>query len=226
MAVMSPLMKVFGQSPFKPLQQHMRVAVNCANEVPGLFAAVHDDDMEKVEKIRQQIYAFENEADDIKNELRTHLPKSIFMPVDRRDLLEILDLQDSIADTAQDIAGMMVVRRMKLPQPVHQPMLALASRCVDACNQLAKIMDEMDELLETGFRGPEADKVMQMIDELNKIETDTDVQAIAVMRLLFEHEEEIGAVSTIMWDRVIHWIGDLANFAERAGNRHRLLLAR
>ena len=135
MAVMSPLMKVFGQSPFKPLQQHMRVAVNCANEVPGLFAAVHDDDMEKVEKIRQQIYAFENEADDIKNELRTHLPKSIFMPVDRRDLLEILDLQDSIADTAQDIAGMMVVRRMKLPQPVHQPMLALASRCVDACNQ-------------------------------------------------------------------------------------------
>jgi hypothetical protein len=25
---------------------------------------------------------------------------------------------------------------------------------------------------------------------------------------------------------VIHWIGDLANFAERAGNRHRLLLAR
>ena len=65
-----------------------------------------------------------------------------------------------------------------------------------------------------------------MIDDLNKIETDTDVQAIVVMRLLFEHEDDIGLVSTIMWDRVIHWIGDLANFAERAGNRHRLLLAR
>ena len=46
------------------------------------------------------------------------------------------------------------------------------------------------------------------------------------MKLLFEHEAEIGAVSTVMWDRVIHWVGDLANFAERAGNRHRLLLAR
>ena len=148
------------------------------------------------------------------------------MPVDRRDLLEILDLQDSIADTAQDIAGMMVVRRMKLPEPVHRPMLALTKRCVDACNQLAKIMELMDELLETGFRGPEADHVMHMIDELNLIETDTDTQAITVMRILFEHEDEIGPVSTIMWDRVIHWIGDLANFAERAGNRHRLLLAR
>jgi predicted phosphate transport protein (TIGR00153 family) len=226
MAVMSPFVKMFGQSPFKPLQEHMRIVVNCANQVPSLFEAVHYDDKDQVEELREQIYALENEADGIKNELREHLPKSMFMPVDRRDLLEILDLQDSIADTAQDIAGMMVVRRMKLPEPVHKPMLALAKRCVDACNQLAKIMELMDELLETGFRGHEADNVMHMIDELNKIETDTDIQAIAVMRILFEHEDEIGPVSTIMWDRVIHWIGDLANFAERAGNRHRLLLAR
>ena len=226
MAIMSPFAKMFGQSPFKPLQEHMRVVVDCANQVPGLFDAVYDDSKDQVEEIREKIYALENEADNIKNELREHLPKSMFMPVDRRDLLEILDLQDSIADTAQDIAGMMVVRRMKLPDPVHKPMLALTRRCVDACNQLAKIMEKMDELLETGFRGPEADKVMHMIDELNKIETDTDVKAIAVMRLLFEHEDEIGPVSTIMWDRVLHWVGDLANFAERAGNRHRLLLAR
>ena len=226
MPMMSPLMKLFGQSPFKPLQEHMRLVVKCANTVPGLFEAVHDDEADKIEELREQIYALENQADDIKNELRAHLPKSIFMPVDRRDLLEILDLQDSIADTAQDIAGMMVVRRMKLPETVYNPMLALTKRCVDACNQLAKIMEELDELVETGFRGPESDKVMHMIDELNKIETDTDVQAIHLMRVLFDHEEEIGPVSTIMWDRVIHWIGDLANYAERAGNRHRLLLAR
>lgn len=224
--MMSPLMKMFGQSPFKPLQAHMRVVVGCANQVPGLFEAVHDEEKDKVEEIRERISGLENDADAIKNELREHLPKSIFMPVDRRDLLEILDLQDSIADTAQDIAGMMVVRNMKLPEPVHKPMMALTRRCIDACNQLAKIMEELDELVETGFRGPEANKVLHMIDELNKIETDTDVRAIAVMRLLFEHEDEIGAVSTIMWDRVIHWIGDLANYAERAGNRHRLLLAR
>jgi predicted phosphate transport protein (TIGR00153 family) len=226
MAVISPFMQLFGQSPFKPLQEHMCIVVQCANEVPGLFEAVLAGDKDGVDELRNRIYAFENQADAIKNELRTHLPKSMFMPVDRRDLLEILDIQDSIADTAQDIAGMMVVRGMRLPEAIHDPILILTRRCVDACNQLAKIMDEMDELVETGFRGPEADKVMYMIDELNKIESDTDVLAITVMRQLFQHEDEIGPISTIMWDRVIHWIGDLANFAERAGNRHRLLLAR
>ena len=47
------------------------------------------------------------------------------MPVDRRDLLEILDLQDSIADTAQDIAGMMVARPMTLPEQVFEPLIDL-----------------------------------------------------------------------------------------------------
>ena len=65
-----------------------------------------------------------------------------------------------------------------------------------------------------------------MIDELNKIETETDLQAVELLRELFVHEEEIGPVAVIIWLRLIHWIGDLANYAERVGNRHRLLLAR
>ena len=226
MVNLSPLLQLFGQSPFKPMQEHMRVVVRCANRVPALFEAVYAGDDAEVEKIRSEISDLENQADDIKNELRAHLPKSLFLPVDRRDLLEILDLQDSIADTAQDIAGMMMVRDMAPPDALREPMMLLTRRCVDACNQLAKIMEEMDELVETGFRGAESDKVMYMIDELNNIESDTDLQAIGVMKLLFAHEEEMGAVTTIMWDRVLHWVGDLANFAERVGNRHRLLLAR
>ena len=226
MVIKNPLMQLFGQSPFTPLQEHFRIVVQCANEVPDLLVAAQAGEAEKVMEIRDSIFTQESDADTIKNELRSHLPKTMFLLVDRRELLVILDMQDSIADTAQDIAGMMVVRDMRLPDQVHEPVMALTRRCVDACNQLGKIMEEMDELAATGFRGPEADKVMFMIDELNKIETDTDVHAVNLMKVLFANETEIGAVSTVMWDRVIHWIGDLANFAERAGNRHRLLLAR
>jgi len=222
----NPLLKLFGQSPFKPLQEHMRVVVKCANEVPNLVEALCQDDDDAVRTIRDEIFRLENAADDIKNELRAHLPKRLFMPVDRRDVLEILDLQDSIADTAQDIAGMLVLRDMQIPEVLHKPLKNYTQRCVDACNQLAKIMEQMDELLESGFRGPESEKVMYMIDELSNIETDTDQKVADFMRLLFQHEEEIGAVGTILWIRVIHWIGDLADYAERAGNRHRLLLAR
>lgn len=225
MPTTNPLFRLFGQSPVKPLQEHMRVVVECATKVPDLVEAACAGNRERVEALRVEIFELENRADELKNELRLHLPRRLFMPVDRRDLLEILDLQDSIADTAQDIAGMLVLRDMRMPQPLQEPLMILTRRCVDASNQMGKIVEELDELLETGFRGPESDKVLAMIDELNAIETDTDQMAVTLLRQLFEREEEIGAVSVVIWLRLIHWIGDLANLAERAGNRHRLLLA-
>lgn len=222
----NPLLKLFGQSPFKPLQEHMRVVVRCASEVPGLFEALCAEDETAIREIRERIFALESEADDIKNKLRSHLPKTIFMPVDRRDVLEILDLQDSIADTAQDIAGMLVVRRPKVIEAIHDPLMSLTQRCLDACGQMARIMEDLDELVESGFRGPDSEIVVNMIDELNRIETDTDERAISLLSELFAHEAELDPVSIIVWHRLIRWVGDLANFAERVGNRLRLLVAR
>ncbi len=226
MATTNPLLRLFGQTPFKPLQEHMRVVVRCADEVPGLFAALCEGDEKKISDIRDEIFALENKADEIKNELRSHLPKTMFMPVDRRDILEILDLQDSIADTAQDIAGALMVRQPKILESIGGPLMDLTSRCLDACHQMARIMEKLDELVETGFRGRDSEIVLAMIDELNRIETDTDHKAINLLTELFAHEAEIDPVSLMIWHRLIRWVGDLANYSEKVGNRLRLLIAR
>lgn len=225
MATTNPLFKLFGQSPFKPLQEHMRVVVDCADKVPGLFDALCSGDENRIHEIRDAIFALENKADEIKNELRSHLPKTLFMPVDRRDVLEILDLQDSIADTAQDIAGAMIVRQPKVHESIRDPLMSLTSRCLDACHQMARIMEKLDELVETGFRGRDSEIVVAMIDELNRIETDTDHKAVDLLNALFTHEDEIDPVSLMIWHRLIRWVGDLADYAEKVGNRLRLLIA-
>ena len=222
----NPFLRFFGQSPFKPLQEHMREVVQCANEVPGLFEALCAGDTEKLASIRDEINRLESSADDIKNELRSHLPRSFFLPVDRGDLLEILDLQDSIADAAEDIAGLLSVRPVPPNEFLREPLLNLVERCVSACNHMARIMERIDELLETGFRGREAEDVMAMIDELNTIESETDRLAMDFVQGLFEHEKESDPVTVVLWFQLIHWIGDLANYAEKVGNRLRLLIAR
>ena len=70
------------------------------------------------------------------------MPKGLFLPVDRRDLLEVLDMQDSIADTAQDIAGLLVTRTMTVPDDMQADLRTLVERCVEACNQSATIVNE------------------------------------------------------------------------------------
>lgn len=220
------LSRLFGKSPFLPLQTHMRVVLECAREIQPLIEALARGDQERVIKAKDHIFEREAEADRIKNELRLQLPRSLFMPVDRRDLLEVLHMQDAIANTAQDVAGLLIERQMTIPDFMHDPLIALTSRCIDTCEHSASIIEELDELLAMGFRGREVDKVDAMLTELNSIEDETDELGIALARSLFKHESEMDPVSVMMWYRLIEWIGDLADYAEKVGDRLRLLIAK
>jgi len=217
---------LFGHSPVKPLQAHMGAAVDCARRIPGLIEAQNAGDQKRVGEIKDEIFELEQQADEIKNELRSRLPKSLFMPIDRRDLLEVLQMQDSIADTAQDIAGLLVERPMETPEPLREPLLELSKVCVETCEYANEIINELDELLAVGFGGREATMVEEMVSRLNKIEDRTDDLGIEATRILFQHEDEIKPVSVMIWYRLIEWIGDLADYAEKVGDRLRLLIAR
>jgi predicted phosphate transport protein (TIGR00153 family) len=218
--------KLFAQSPFSALQQHMRVVADCAREVQPLVEALIQGDQERVAKSKDRIFELEAEADRLKNEMRQNLPKSLFMPVDRRDLLEVLLLQDSIANTAQDIAGLLIERKMSIPEFLSEPLMMLVKRCIDTVDHSASVIGELDELLAIGFRGREVDRVDEMLTELNKIEDETDELGIALARSLFDHEDEMKPVSVVMWYRIIEWIGDLADYAEKVGDNLRLLIAK
>jgi hypothetical protein len=218
--------RLFGQSPFTALQEHMRVVVECAREVQPLIEALAAGDQVRVVELKDRIFELEAEADRIKHELRAHLPKSLFMPVDRRDLLEVLLLQDTIANVAQDIAGLLIERKMSIPDFLRDPLTVLTARCVDTVEHAARVIEELDELLAIGFRGREADAVDKMLTELNAIEDETDELGIALARALFDHEDELKPVSVMMWYQIIEWIGDLADYAEKVGDHLRLLIAK
>jgi len=216
---------LFGRSPFQPMQRHMEVVRACVSHVVPLFEAVATSDHATVAAERAQIDDLEHQADMIKNALRSHLPKGFFLPVGRRDLLEILDLQDNIADTAQDLAELVAERRMVLPEPMAEPMLALVRSGEETCNAAAEVIAELDELLEMGFRGREASRVETMVEALADKEEESDRLEIEVNRILFAIEGEIDPVSVIFWYRMIELAGDLADFSKKVGSRLRLFLA-
>ena len=227
MRTTNPIASLLGSSPFKPMQAHMRVVIECAEEVPGLFDALIAGDQAGLGATKDRIFAKEAEADELKNDIRAHLPKSIFMPVDRRDFLEVLNMQDSIADTAQDIAGLMSERDMSLPAGMAaDDVKAFVNRCVDTAKQALAIVEELDELIEMGFRGKEAGKVEEMVGRLNQIEDETDEMGMNLARALFAKEDDMKPVSVIFWYQMIQWIGDIADYAEKVGDRMRLLIAR
>jgi hypothetical protein len=215
---------LFGRSPIRPMQEHMHAAVACARQIVPLFEELVAGNPEGVTTCRQRIEELEHEADGIKNQIRSHLPKRMFLAVERRDMLEILDSQDSIADVTQDVAELVEMRRMVVPEVISEVLLELARCSVKACEQAERVIDELENLVETGFRGREAARVDKMIEALSEIESETDALEKRAKRLIFEIEDELG-LSAIFWYKIIDDVGEMADYAERVGNRLRLLTA-
>jgi hypothetical protein len=181
-------------------------------------------DRETIARVRREIDELEHEADRIKNEIRANLPGRLLLAMERRDMLAILEAQDDIADMAQDIAGLADQRGMMTPEALREPMLALVAKTLETCRQAETIVNELDELVEAGFKGREVTRVEEMIASLARIESDTDQLAEAASRRVFALEDELG-VSTVYWWHMVDWVSELADAAEKIGNRLRLLIA-
>lgn len=225
MSPLSPILNMFGQSPIRPVQMHMKKSYECAKALRPFFAAVFGQDWPLAEQEHQRIMALEKDADNLKKDIRLHLPKSLFLPVPRNDLLELLWMQDQIPNKAKDIAGLALGRQMVFPATIIEPFQALLDRCLDACSQAEKAIQELDELLETGFRGAEAELVEDMITELDKIERATDDLQIGIRQAIFSIEKELYPVDVIFLYRIVEWTGDLADNAHNVGGQLELLLA-
>ena len=226
MAVGGYMSGIFGSSPVKPMQQHMAKVLACVNKLPALFDAVFRGDWDAVERIKNEISVLENEADVLKKQLRMHLPKGLFMPVSRRDLLEVLTMQDKIANRAKEIAVVVRGRHLTLPENIHGDYKRYVQRCVDACEQANRAINELDELVGTGFSGREVQLVEDMIGELDAIESDTDRLQIDIRHQLFQVEKQLNPVDVMFLYEIIDWTGDVADRAQRVGSRLQLMLAR
>ena len=226
MAFGKTIFNLFGKSPISPLQTHMSLVVACAEKLQDFLDAAIADDWEKAEEIFSVISQKEDKADEMKRELRLQLPKSLFMPLDRGDLLDLLSIQDRIANRTKDIAGLMLGRKMSVPAPLHQQMISFVSSSIDAGRQALKAINELDELLEVGFSGKDVDFVEKMIGELDHLEDKTDQLEQDIRHKLFDLEQNLPPIDAIFLYQVIDMIGELADLAEGVGGRLQLLLAR
>jgi len=219
------LANIFGSSPVRPLEKHVNVAYKCAKQLHDFFAASISGDWRSAAQYRDAIERLEHEADDIKKEIRLNLPKSLFMPVPREDLLELLLVQDKIANRSKDVSGIVLGRKLQIPAEIADQFLEFVDRNIDAAKQARNSVRELDELFTVGFRGAEVELVAGLIEELDQIETDTDEKQAALRSVLFAIEKSLDPIDAMFMYKVIELTGEVADMAERVGRRLELLLS-
>jgi predicted phosphate transport protein (TIGR00153 family) len=226
MASRNPLGNLFGRSPIRPIQEHMQMADQAAQLLPSLFHATAAEDWDKASEVHKEILAAEKAADKMKRSVRRHLPKSLFLPVPRSDLLTLVGIQDNVANTAKDVAVLVIGRKMRFPEKLQEAVLAFTEACVATSHQALLAIQELDELLEVGFSGREVKRVENMLKELDKLERTTDKLANTLRAKLFKIEQELPPIDVMFYYRILSLLGTVADDAESVGDRLQILMAK
>ena len=221
---MRTLAKLFAKSPFAPLQKHMQDVNECVKKVKEIFEALEENDSKSVSRISIEISKLEAIADTTKNELRNHLPGGLFMPVSKAALLEILSLQDDIADDCEDIGILLTLKDLTLKDIFKDDFKSFLNKNFETYELIKEIIDEFDNLLETSFTGREAEKVRSMVSNVALKEHETDLTQRKLLRNIFSNEDQFTYAEFQLWLLILREIRTLSNTSEKLAHRIRNLL--
>jgi predicted phosphate transport protein (TIGR00153 family) len=210
---------IFGSSPIEPLQAHMDTCHAAVRGLVTLFEAAARDDWDAASGALKLISIKEREADELKHSIRRQLSRNLMMPVPREDLLDLVQTQDKVANLSKKTARMVLWRKLRLPDEIKEPFLALLERTAAASKKARKSIRELDELYETGFRGAEAERVGNIISQIEEIESETDRMQGSLRENLLAIEDSMPPVQAMFLYRAVDLIGEIADSAERVGRR-------
>ena len=226
MARTDNITSLFGKSPIAPLQKHMKKVHSCLKDFAVFAKATKAQDWDKAETIHISINNKEQKADKLKKKLRMNLPSTFMMPFSRRDLLDVLLIQDSIANITKDLSGLMMTRRMVFPEQIADDFIKLAGLCIKTSAAALTAINELDELLETAFSSRERKIVDKMIKTVNELEHETDDAQNDIRNKLFALESDLPPVDVMFYYRAIEWLGETADAAQKVGSRFEVMLTK
>ena len=209
----TPLSGLFRSSPFKPVQEHMRTVFSCICFIPPLMDALYRQDRGQIDEFGHKIIQLETEADTIKQTFRLNMPNTLLLPVDREDLLSLISDQDRMADITEDIAKTLLFRNMEVPDSLKEILDELLEGTMEISAAAKDMIEQLDELVQVGFRGREQKKVSAMIAGVRRSEHNIDSILFRTKRTLFENEKGLDPVSVMFWyqliDLLLAVVGDL-----------------
>ena len=223
---MRTIFSMFAKSPFKPLVSHIDLVQECVNQIIPLFEFLQARDYQKVEETSKRIEKLEHKADKIKDDIRSHLPQSIFLPVDKRDFMRLLSAQDDIADAVEDLAVLLRIKNLEIPGALNESLMDLAHHVVGAASEACRMIRELEDLLEASFGGAEAEKVEKMAQNLGAAEWEADKKQFLLAQQLFSLGDQLSAADLLLMNEVVKKLGGVADEAEKIGKTLRIFLAR
>jgi len=223
---MSLISEIFGASPFGPLLEHTKKVHECVRLIRPLTEALIKEDYDEVHRLQDRVSKLEYEADQIKHEIREHLPRRYFLPVSREDLDRFLHCQDSVADGVEDFAVILLIRRTQIHPDLAAEFLTFVDQVAQVGTTLMQAAEEMQNLAETSFGGAEARAVLDRIAGVGQAEWKADRMQRSLSMHIYEHEDDLDPITILFYEKILQALSGVANAAENTSDLLRTMIVK
>jgi predicted phosphate transport protein (TIGR00153 family) len=224
--IRTPIIQTLRKSPFEALIDHATYVKESANLLRKAFADYLEENYEDFEKKRKEIEELELKADYIKSNIRNHLPKGVWMPVDRSVFLSLLSEMDKVEDIIQDVTEWLSLRKKPVHKELKNDFEALFEKSLESIELCEDAIYALNLVIESSFLEKEREKTKEIVHKLHIVEHESDLLERKLTREIFAIEDKLSAAALFHLSKLVFLLGEIANHAENAGDRVRALIAR
>ncbi|MDA0689618.1 MAG: TIGR00153 family protein [Proteobacteria bacterium] len=222
----SLLDSLLAKSPVRPLQEHMALCFACIEQLDDYIQASSKGDWALAQSIHDAIIENEKKADETKNTIRTNLPSSLLLPFARSDVIALLTMQDKLANRAKEIAVLTLGRKLTFPESLQANFYGYFNACKTAAGAAKRAIDELDDIVQSGFGKTEYKILLQLIEKLDVLEEECNQMQVKLRADIMPLEAELPPINVMFLYNVVDLVGEISNVAERIGNRLLILVSK
>ena len=214
------------KSPFAGLLEHMDKVRECVSILEEALVKYYKGDIKDFGKSAEKISELEHEADLIKGNIRSHLPNSILMPVDKKYFIWLLREQDAILDHAENLAQLMDMRHTSIPIKLKGGFIEHTHLVAETVSEMEKAVSKVKDLVESSFVKKDREEVKEFIHRVHRKEWEADQKRYELAKEIYKMEKELSSMDVYHLLKIIDWTDDIADHAENVADWLRALVAK
>ncbi len=213
---------MFFKSPFEDLQKHADKIKECAQLFREAAVCHIGKEYERFDVLTDQVARLESEADDIKRNIRNHLPRGILMPVDKFQFFDYLREQDKVMDEVEEALFWLSFRPKAIPDEVAADLLHLVEAVIPPIEKLPVLVTLATEYFKSKST-EQRNKMKSLIRDIRQHEREADHLERDLKFKIFATIKDALVVYHLV--RLVEHIGDIADHAQNASDRMRAMIA-
>ncbi|MCK4571038.1 TIGR00153 family protein [Candidatus Bipolaricaulota bacterium] len=182
--------------------------------IQSLNAYVQEGDIEKADQMAFETHKAEGQADDVRRRVETQLLAGALMPASRRDILQLVEQVDRLANAAENALDHLLIQRIEIPDVMRPAILEITSKT-------ELIFSHVKSAISNLFKEMEA--ALEHTAQIEHIEGEIDHIERKVLKQLFE--QDLDLAHKLQVNGFVRSVVELSDRAEDLSDHIELMVA-